>query len=119
MVGSVPFLAFNVPERWIAQQINIGHAIDSLTDSVTMQQPLFDFQNLARQQLSALITSGRVIWINPLERLCNKTDCLLVNNGVSYFKDVTHLSEDGAMLFTEDFTKALNTAISHNSYNKK
>ena len=119
VVGSVPFLAFNVPERWIAQQINIGHAIDSLTDSVTMQQPLFDFQNLARQQLSALITSGRVIWINPLERLCNKTDCLLVNNGVSYFKDVTHLSEDGAMLFTEDFTKALNTAISHNSYNKK
>lgn len=33
--------------------------------------------------------------------------CLLVDNGVSYFKDMTHLSEAAAMLFTEDLAGVL------------
>jgi hypothetical protein len=30
-----------------------------------------------------------------------------VHHGVCYFKDVTHLSEAGAMLFVDDFAAAL------------
>lgn len=107
VVGPVPFLAFNVSEHWIYQQLKAGLAIDLMTDPVANQQRLFDLQVLAKNQLSAPLTSGRIIWIDPLQKLCNKTDCLLVDKGVSYFKDVTHLSEAGAMLFTEDFAKAL------------
>lgn len=107
VVGPVPFLAFSVPEHWIYQQINAGQAINTLTDPITNQQHLFEFQTLAQQQLAAPLATGRVIWINPLQKLCKQTDCVLVDHGVSYFKDVTHLSEAGAMLFTEDFAGAL------------
>ena len=111
VVGPFPFLAFNVPEHWIYQQLKAGQAIDSMTNPITSQQHLFDLQRLAQKQLSALLASGRVVWIAPLQKLCNKTDCLLVEKGVSYFKDVTHLSEVGAMLFTEDFAWALGNRL--------
>jgi peptidoglycan/LPS O-acetylase OafA/YrhL len=107
VVGPVPFLAFSVPEHWIYQQINAGQAIDTLTDAIANQQHLFAIQKLAQQQLFAPLASGRVIWIAPLQKFCQTNNCLLVDKGVSYFKDVTHLSEAGAMLFTEDFTAAL------------
>lgn len=107
VVGPVPFLTFSVPEHWIYQQIKQGQAIDTLTDPIANQQPLFTIQTLAQQQLSAPLANGRVIWINPLQKLCYQSNCLLVNNGVSYFKDVTHLSEAGALLFTEEFASAL------------
>lgn len=107
VVGPVPFLAFSVPEHWIYQQLKAGQAIDTLTDTIANQQQLFAIQKLVQQQLSAPLASGRVIWIAPLQKLCKTSGCLLVDKGVSYFKDVTHLSEAGAMLFTEDFAAAL------------
>ena len=107
VVGPVPFSAISVPERWIYQQLKAGRAIDTLTDPVAKQQSLFDLQRVAQQQLSEPLASGRIIWIDPLQKFCNKTDCLLVNKGVIYIKDMTHLSEAGAMLFTNDFATSL------------
>jgi peptidoglycan/LPS O-acetylase OafA/YrhL len=107
VVGPVPYFAFNVSERWISQQIKAKQAINTMTDPVITQQSLLDLQGLMQKQLSAPIANGRVIWIDPMQKLCGKTECLLVQQGVSYFKDVTHLSEAGAMLFTDDFSAAL------------
>ena len=107
LIYPTPSSVIGVPERWIYQQLRAGHAVDTLTTSVTSQQGLFDLQHLAQQQLSAPFASGRIIAINPLKKLCNKTDCLLVDNGIIYFKDMSHLSEAGAMLFADDFALAL------------
>jgi hypothetical protein len=107
VVGPVPFLAFNVPERWISQQIKAGQAINTMTEPVISQQRLLDLQSLTQKQFSASLASKRVVWIDPMQKPCNKTDCLLVDKGVSYFKDKTHLSEAGAMLFIKDFASAL------------
>lgn len=113
VVGPVPYLSFSVPEHWIYQQLKIRQAIDVLTDPVTKQQHLFDIQNLARQHLADPITKGNITWIDALQKLCTPSDCLLVNQGMLYFKDVTHLSEAGAMLFTDDFLQALAHSFNH------
>lgn len=107
VVGPVPYLAFSVPEHWIYQQLKAGQAIDNLTDPSSHQQSLFDLQQQAKQQLNTSLVNGRIIWIDPLKKLCPARDCLLVAGGMSYFKDVTHLSEAGAMLFTDNFAQAL------------
>jgi hypothetical protein len=111
VVGPTPVSAIGVPDRWIYQQLKEGRAIDTLTVPITNLQSLFDLQRLAQQQLFAPLASGRLIWLDPLQKLCDKTDCLLVNKGVIYIKDMTHLSEAGAMLFTEDFAGALGNRL--------
>ena len=107
VVGPVPYFSFSVPDHWIYQQIKTGLPIDFLTDPIVNQETLFNVQLVAQQKLSESLTSRHVSWIDPLSRFCNRTNCLLVNNRLIYFKDVTHLSEAGAALFTDDFSGAL------------
>ncbi len=107
VVGPVPYLNFLVPEHWIYQQIKAGLPIDFLIDPIANQENLFNVQLIAQQKLSELISSRHVSWIDPLNRFCNNNKCLLVNNSVVYYKDMSHLSEAGAMLFTDDFSIAM------------
>ena len=107
VVGPVPAFRPSVPEIWIYQQLKAGRALDTLTAPAANQQYFYDIQHLIQQQMLTPLAEGRIIWIDPLQKFCNKTECLLVDKGVSYFKDVTHLSEEGEMLFVDDFVKAL------------
>lgn len=109
VIGPVPMMPFSVSEQWMHLQINAGHPIDNMTIPFVSQQNLFDLQQKARLILSEEIAKGRVIWIDPLEKFCNDSQCVLVNNSDCYFKDVTHLTEAGAKLFTNDFRSALIT----------
>lgn len=45
------------------------------------------------------------------ERLCNSLECVLVRDGISYFRDVTHLSEAGALLLKADFLETFHLVV--------
>lgn len=107
MIGPIPSFPVIIPERWVSQQLKAGKAIDTFTDPVAKQQLALSIQNLARQQLAEPLATGRILWIDGLQKFCTQTDCLLVNQGVVYIKDMTHLSEAGVMLFTQDFLQVL------------
>lgn len=106
LVGAVPYLPFSVPEHWMYQQIKQQQAIDYLNADGN-QTALFNLQQSVLQDLQTDILNQNLLWFSPLNRLCSDSACQLVKLGVCYFKDVTHLSEAGALLFTDDFVLAL------------
>jgi peptidoglycan/LPS O-acetylase OafA/YrhL len=107
VVGPIPFYTYSVPDHWIYQQIKEKRPIDFVSAPLSAQQHLSDLQILAKSQLSEHLASARVIWIDPLQKLCARNDCTLVNGGVCYYKDGSHLSNVGAMLLTSDFINAM------------
>ena len=109
LVGPLPELQFNVLERWSRQQIRIGHAIDFMSVPLASQRPMLAMREKLRAELSEQIQRGKVVLIDPFQRLCDATECRLVENGVSYFRDTSHLSQMGSILFTPDFLAALKT----------
>jgi hypothetical protein len=111
VIGPVPYLDFNVPETWLYQQIREQRAIDSMTASIFGQQRLLEIQTEAKSQLAEQIKSGQVIWIEPFKRLCDSLECVLVKDGISYFRDVTHLSEAGALLLRADFLETFQLVV--------
>jgi len=109
LVGPLPDPQFNVPERWSHQQLRSGHAIDFMAVPLTAQSQMLAMRDRLRVELSAQLQSGKVVLIDPFQRLCDVTQCKLVENGISYFRDTSHVSQVGSMLFTVDFLTALKT----------
>lgn len=107
LIGPLPNPHFNVPESWSRQQIRIGHAIDSMVLPVVSLGPMLDLRDKLRSQLSEQIQAGNVVLIDPIATLCDTKECRLVEQGVCYFRDASHVSQAGAMLFTPDFLLAL------------
>lgn len=109
LIGPVPAPHFNVPQRWSRQQLRAGQAIESMTVTASSQS----HQRAAHDELLVLlgeqINARKVVVLDPMARLCDGAVCRLIENGVSFYRDTAHLSEAGALLFTEDFAKALQT----------
>lgn len=109
LVGPLPEPQFNVPERWSRQQIRSGHAIDFMSVPLASQRPALAMRERLRVELSEQVQHGKVVLIDPFQRLCDATECKLVEKGMSYFRDTSHVSQMGSMLFTPDFLTALKT----------
>jgi hypothetical protein len=47
---------------------------------------------------SALSLASNVYFVYPQQKLCDQNTCKVIENGVSYYTDINHLSKAGAML---------------------
>jgi hypothetical protein len=56
---------------------------------------------------SALSLASNVYFVYPHRRLCVQNTCKVIENGVSYYTDVNHLSKAGAMLVMPEIASIL------------
>ncbi len=107
LIGPLPSPGFDVPDRWSRQQMRAGHAIDEITVPLTSQAESFGTAAVLRSRLAGPIKAHRLVLIDPLSKLCDETQCWLVQNGRSNFRDESHLSHSASMQFTGDIASAL------------
>lgn len=55
----------------------------------------------------SLALRSNVYFVYPHQRLCNQTSCSVIENGVSYYTDINHLSKAGAMLIMPEIAAIL------------
>lgn len=106
LVGPLPVPGFNVPYEWSAQQIKAGHGIESMDLPIAGQQSVIALNKKLTESLIQYSENNSLVLIDTFQRLCDEQRCRAVNGGVSNFRDESHLSESGAILFTQDFSKA-------------
>jgi peptidoglycan/LPS O-acetylase OafA/YrhL len=56
---------------------------------------------------SALSLAPNVYFVYPQQKLCDQNACKVIENGVSYYTDVNHLSKAGAMLVMPEIASIL------------
>ena len=88
-------------------QLIAGHGIDDVTVPLTSQKGALQTLLLLKAQLASEIESGNIVLIDPFQTLCDDRQCYLVQNGLSNFGDISHLSQKGSLLFVPAFLSAL------------
>lgn len=109
VIGPLPEPGFDVPRRWSRQQWRLGAPIESVAIAQTSQDQPHGLHARLLAELGPLVASRQVVVIDPFHRLCDATQCRVVNKGVSYYRDNSHLSHAGSLLFMDDFLSALKT----------
>jgi peptidoglycan/LPS O-acetylase OafA/YrhL len=101
-------IGFDVPQRWIENQVRAGHAIEDwpieVSASLTMQKLRAEIRQLV---LQAHGDDPRLIIADPQAVVCGDAKCWLVRNGQANFRDTAHISNVTAMQYKEMFDKAL------------
>ena len=59
-----------------------------------------------------------VVLFDPSNTLCSASKCIYEENGISLYKDKSHLSERGAKLLERDFLRALTEVDQARAKNK-
>jgi peptidoglycan/LPS O-acetylase OafA/YrhL len=101
-------IEFDVPQRWIENQVRAGHAIKDwpieVSASLTMQKLRAEIRQLV---LQAHGDDPRLIIADPQTVVCGDAKCWLVRNGQANFRDSSHISNVTAMQYKGMFDKAL------------
>ena len=56
---------------------------------------------------TSLVLGSNVYFVYPHQKLCDESSCKVIENGVSYYTDINHLSKAGAMLIMPDIAAIL------------
>ena len=56
---------------------------------------------------TSLALGPNVYFVYPHQKLCSESSCKVIENGVSYYTDINHLSKAGAMLIMPDIAAIL------------
>jgi hypothetical protein len=56
---------------------------------------------------SALSLAPNVYFVYPQQKLCDQNICKVIENGISYYTDINHLSKAGAMLVMPEIASIL------------
>lgn len=104
-------IGFDVPGRWMDNQIRQGHPINEWQVEAT---PSLTKQSLREEIQKALasIKTDRVVMVEPASTICEANKCYLVRNGRVNFRDTTHISNLNASQYTEIFDRAIRKAVS-------
>ena len=101
-------IGFDVPQRWIENQIRAGH---SIPEWKVKADPTLTMQRL-RGEISLAILKKyegdpRLIVADPQPVVCKQSFCYLVRNGQANFRDAAHISNVNSMQYRGMFEAAL------------
>ncbi len=106
LITPLPIPSMHVENVWSLRQIKAGHGIETITleNSAAVKQSEILLKLNAR--LVSELKSGKLFLIDPTQRLCDKSFCYAVKDGVAIFKDISHLTELAAQKMEPDFREA-------------
>jgi peptidoglycan/LPS O-acetylase OafA/YrhL len=104
-------LGFDLPQRWIEQQMRAGKAIVEWKVDADPALTQAALRAEIAQRLSRYTDDPRLISVDPQSVICEAGSCYLVRNGEANFRDTAHISNVNAMQFRGLFDIAFKSAI--------
>jgi SGNH domain (fused to AT3 domains) len=104
-------IGFDLPQRWIENQIRAGGAIDEWKVETGPGLTKQAFRNEITQILDKHRENPRLITVDPLSVVCGQGYCYLVRNGQANFRDTAHISNVNASQYREVFDAAFKSAL--------
>ena len=101
---------FDLPQRWIENQIRAGRAIDEWKVEAGPDLTKQAFRSEIAQILDKHRDHPRLITVDPLPVVCEQGYCYLVRNGQANFRDTAHISNVNASQYGGLFDAAFKAA---------
>ena len=104
-------LGFDLPQRWVENQIRAGRAIDEWKVEAG---PVLTRSGLRNEIAGVLDRHGgnpRLVTVDPLSVVCEHGYCHLVRNGQANFRDAAHISNVNASQYDGVFVAAFRAAL--------
>ena len=104
-------LGFDLPQRWVENQIRAGRAIDEWKVEAG---PVLTRSGLRKEIAGVLDKHGgnpRLVTVDPLSVVCEHGYCHLVRNGQANFRDAAHISNVNASQYDGVFVAAFRAAL--------
>ena len=102
---------FDLPQRWIENQIRAGRAIDEWKVEAGPDLTKQAFRSEIAQILHKHRGNPRLITVDPLPVVCEQGYCYLVRNGQANFRDTAHISNVNASQYEGLFDAAFKAAL--------
>jgi peptidoglycan/LPS O-acetylase OafA/YrhL len=103
-------IGFDLPQRWIENQIRAGRAIDEWKVEASPGLTMSDFRNEIARVIDRYRDNPHLVVVDPLSVVCEHGYCYLVRNGQANFRDTAHISNVNASQYHGLFDAAFRTA---------
>jgi peptidoglycan/LPS O-acetylase OafA/YrhL len=104
-------IGFDVPQRWIENQVRAGKAIDEWKVKADPGLMMSGLRDAMAQLVSGHSDNPRLVMVDPSSVICEQDDCYLVRNGQANFRDTAHISNLNAMQYRGVFDAAFRSAL--------
>jgi len=104
-------IGFDVPQRWVENQLRAGHAIDEWKLPADPGLTMSDLRNEMVRLLEKHSNKPRLVTVDPSSVVCEPDHCYLVRSGQANFRDTAHISNLNAMQFKDIFEAAFRSAL--------
>ena len=102
---------FDLPQRWIENQIRAGRAIDEWKIEAGPELTKQGFRSEIARLLDKHRDNPRVVTVDPQSVVCEQGYCYLVRNGQANFRDTAHISNVNASQYAGLFDTAFKAAL--------
>jgi hypothetical protein len=104
-------IGFDLPQRWIENQIRAGRAIDEWRVEAGPGLTMSDFRNEIARVIDRYRDNPHLVVVDPLSVVCEHGYCYLVRNGQANFRDAAHISNVNAGQYHGLFDTAFRAAL--------
>ena len=104
-------IGFDLPQRWIENQIRAGKAIDEWKVEAGPGLTLRAFRDEIAPVLDRYRDNPHLVVVDPQSVVCGQGYCYLVRNGQANFRDTAHISNVNASQYRGLFDAAFRAAL--------
>jgi len=104
-------IGFDLPQRWIENQIRAGKAIDDWKVEAGPGLTMRAFRDEIARVLDRYRDNPRLVVADPQSVVCDQDHCHLVRNGQANFRDTAHISNVNASQYRGLFDVAFKAAL--------
>ena len=104
-------IGFDLPQRWIEDQIRAGKAIDDWKVEAGPGLTMRAFRDEIARVLDRYRDNPRLVVADPQSVVCDQDHCYLVRNGQANFRDTAHISNVNASQYRGLFDVAFKAAL--------
>jgi peptidoglycan/LPS O-acetylase OafA/YrhL len=104
-------IGFDLPQRWIEDQIRAGKAIDDWKVEAGAGLTMRAFRDEIVRVLDRYRDNPHLVVADPQSVVCDQDHCYLVRNGQANFRDTAHISNVNASQYRGLFDAAFKAAL--------
>jgi peptidoglycan/LPS O-acetylase OafA/YrhL len=104
-------IGFDLPQRWIENQIRAGKAIDEWKVEAGPGLTMRAFRDDVARVLDRYRDNPHLVVADPQSVVCDQDHCYLVRNGQANFRDTAHISNVNASQYHGLFDAAFKAAL--------
>jgi len=104
-------IGFDVPQRWIANQVRAGKAINEWKVEVNPGLMTSGLRDAITRILNQHRDNPRFAAVDPSSVICELDHCYLVRNGQANFRDTAHISNVNAIQYQGVFDAAFKSVL--------